>query len=189
MSRFPFFLVAAFLTCLGMIGFSVRALLPVAPKSVEARQIVGGLGFDVVRLNNIAPATGFPVTPTPGARGDQTGPRLASTNALSPDATNSKGARLALGPRTSASLEGRPISVIVALRGIPKSASTRMAVGIVGNGPVTWVEAAVPVDFAPIRIDLPPTQAPITALAIWPSTQGKGQGVEIRSITIQTPAL
>jgi hypothetical protein len=51
------------------------------------------------------------------------------------------------------------------------------------------VEAAVPVDFAPIRIDLPPTRAPITALAFWPSVEGNGQGVEIRSITIQTPAL
>jgi hypothetical protein len=186
MSRFPFFLVTAFLACFGMIGFSVRSLLPVAAKSVEARQSVSAMLFDARSLNALVPANGFPVTPSPGARGDQSGPRLASTSALAPGAANSKGARLLLGPRTSSLIEERPISIILTVRGIPKSASNRMAIGLMGNGPVSWIEADVPPDFAPVRIEVPATSKPIEALAFWPSTDGNGKGIEIRSMTIQT---
>jgi hypothetical protein len=61
-----------------------------------------------------------------------------------------------------------------------------MAIGIVGNGPVSWIEADVPPDFAPVRIEVPTTSKPIEALAFWPSTDGNGKGIEIRSMTIQT---
>jgi hypothetical protein len=186
MSRFPLFLVTAFLASIGMIGFSVRTLLPTAPKSVEARQSMGAFIFDARTLNALVPATGFPVTPSPGARGDQSGPRLANTSALAPGAINSKGARLLIGPRTSAALEKRSISIILTVRGIPNSASSRMAIGLVGNGPVSWIEADVPPDFAPIRIEVPATSKPIEALAFWPSKDGNGKGIEIRSMTIQT---
>jgi hypothetical protein len=186
MSRFPFFMIAAFFACLGMVGFSLRDLLPTAPKSVEARNSAGTLLFDTRSLNAIIPANGFPVTPAPGPRGDQSGPRIAAVSALAPDATNSKGARLKLGPRTSASLTGRPVSVIITMRAIPNSGATNMAIGSVSGGPVNWTQAPVPKDFAPVRIDLPATGAPMAALAIWPATEGGGKGIEIRTIALQT---
>jgi DNA helicase HerA-like ATPase len=186
MSRLPLFLITAFLACVAMIGFSLRSLLPSKPQSVEARQNVGAMVFDIKSLNQFAAATGFPVTAAPGPRGDQIGPRLATTSVLAPGATNSKGARLLLGPATAAAIGDRPISVIVTMRGIPKSAASGIAIGLVGSGPVTWVRATVPADFAPVRIDLPATQQPIKALAIWPSLDGGGKGVEVRAISIQT---
>jgi hypothetical protein len=184
MARFPLFLIATFLAYFGLIGLSVRPLLPTPPRYVEARQSAASLIFDTKDLNALLPAEGFPVTPAPGARGDQTGPRLANESALAPDARFSKGARLLLGPRTLASLQGGPMSVVVTLRGIPKSASTKMAIGLVRGGPIDWVQASVPAEFGQVKLDLP-NDPSVTAIALWPSVEGGGKGIELRTIVLQ----
>lgn len=186
MSRFPIFLVASFLAFFGLIGISLRGLMPTPAQAVEARQSAGALVFDTSRLNQIVSADGFPVMPAPGPRADQIGPRLASFSVLAPDARYSKGARLLFGPRTQSLLAGRPLSLVLTVRATPNSAASRLAVGIVRDGgSVTWIQGAVSPDFAPLRIDIPANAQPATALALWPSVEGNGQGVEIRTITIQ----
>jgi hypothetical protein len=187
MPRFPLFLIATFVAYFGLIGLSVRTMLPVPPRSVEARQAAGSLIFDTNSLNAIVPAMGFPVSPAPGTRGDQTGPRLASDSALAPGALYSKGARLLLGPRTQAALKDGAVTVLITARGIPKSPSTKLAIGLVRGGPIAWVQAPVPADFGQIRLDIPMGGPDVTAIALWPSVEGAGKGIEVRTIVIQPP--
>jgi hypothetical protein len=187
MPRFPLFLVATFVAYFGMIGLSVSTMLPVPPRYVEARQSAGSLIFDTNSLNAIVPATGFPVSPAPGTRGDQTGPRLASDSALVPGVPNSKGARLLLGPRTQAALKGGVGTVIITARGIPKSPSTTLAIGLVRGGPIAWVKAPVSADFGQIRLDMPSGGPDVTAIALWPSVEGAGKGIEVRTLVLQPP--
>jgi hypothetical protein len=186
MSRFPLFLVCAFLTVIGMIALALLPLMPAKTQIVEAKSDMGTLVFDAKSLNQIVPARGFPVTASPGPRGDQNGPRLASVSALAPDAAFSKGSRLLLGAKTSASLQGQPVTILIAARGIPKSPASKMAVGIVRNGPIEWIEAQVPSNVGPVRFDVPAAPEPITAIAFWPATEGQGRGVEIQSLSLQT---
>jgi hypothetical protein len=189
MSRFPIFLISTALIGAGLIGLSVLPLLPKPAQSVEAKTQGGGFVFNATALNAIISANGFYVTPFPGPRGDQIGPRLASSRALGADTRDQQGAILRLGPTTSAALRGQPISMLVTLRGIPKSASKKIAIGLIGDGSIDWVEANVPADFSTTRIDLPPINQPVQAIAFWPSTEGQNLGVEIRSMTLQTSGL
>jgi hypothetical protein len=187
MSRFPLFLVSSALIGIGLIGFSVSSAWPRPARAVEAQMRAGSMVFNTETLNALMPAPGSPVTPAPGPRGDQTGPRLASGAPFGQGQNGQVGARLALGPTTQAALGTKPVTMTVTFRGIPKSASKKIAFGLVTGGPINWVEANVPTDFAAVRLDMPPTRQPVQAIAIWPSTQGQNRGVEIRSMTLQTP--
>jgi hypothetical protein len=188
MPRFPLFLIATFIAYFGMIGLSVRTMLPVPPRFIEARQSAGSLIFDTNSLNSVVPATGFPVSPAPGTRGDQIGPRLASDSALAPGAIHAKGARLLLGPRTQAAMRDGVGTLIITARGIPKSAATTLAIGLVRGGPITWVRAPVPADFGQIKLNMPMGGPDVTAIALWPSVEGAGKGIEVRTIVLQPPA-
>jgi hypothetical protein len=189
MARFPLFLVSSALIGIGLVGISVLPLLPKPTLSVEAKREGGAFAFNAATLNAIIHANGFPVTQSPGPRGDQIGPRLASSRPFGPDTRDRQGATLRLGPKTGSALQGRPITIMITLRGIPKSASQKIALGLVGDGSIDWVEANVPADFGTLRINLPPINKPVQAIAFWPSTQGQNLGVEIRSMTLQTSGL
>ena len=185
MARFPFFFVAAFLVTVGLIGI---ALLPLRTRpiiAVEARVDSGALIIDGAALSNIRSARGFPVTPAPGPRGDQSGPRLASVSALAPGAQFSKGARLTLGPGTLAALLGKPFVVTITARAVANTPAQKMGFGLVSGGPIAWGQIDVSPTFSPLQFELPASTQPITGLAIWPAIEGQGHGIEIQSITLQ----
>lgn len=185
MARFPLFFVFAFLAIVGLIGL---ALLPLKPKpflAVEVRDDQGTLIIDGAALSQIRPAPGFAVVPPPGPRGDQIGPRLASANSLAPGAKYSKGARLLLGPKTIAALEGKAFSVIVEARSVTKTGAVRTSFGLVNDGPIEWLEKAISPTFAPLRFEIAAQDNPFTGFAFWPAVEGQGHGIEIKSIAIQ----
>jgi hypothetical protein len=191
MARFPLFFVLAFFS---MVALIVVALLPLKPRTfeaVEARAQQGGLIIDGQALSQIKPEKGFPVTPAPGPRGDQIGPRLASVSALKPDARYSKGARLLLGPRTISALKGKSFSIIIEARSLVATSAKETGFGLVTGGPIAWAQMAVGPTFAPLRFDIAASDQPVTGLAFWAATEGQGHGIEIKSITIQslTPTL
>jgi hypothetical protein len=185
MSRFPLFYLLAAFAFVAMIGVALRPLMPAKNLSVEARLDKGSLVFDQNDLNKIVSANGFPVTPAPGPRADQQGPRLASVSAMAPSAEFSKGARLMLGPQTQAAISGRDLTVLVFLRSLPNTPATKTAIGLVAEGPINWVEGNVTPNFSAQRFIIPATAKPTSALALWPATEGQGHGIEIKSIVIQ----
>jgi hypothetical protein len=185
MARFPLFFLTAFFLIAAMIGY---ALLPLKPKPlgvVEARVDQGTFILDGALLSNIAPAPGFPVTNPPGSRHDQKSPRLASISALAPNAQYSKGARLALGPKTIAALSGKAVSVTIVARGLAKTPAEKMGFGLIKSSAIGWSQMAVSPEFAPHRFDIPVTNQPISGLAFWPAVEGQGHGIEIQSIALQ----
>jgi hypothetical protein len=185
MSRFPIFFFLAALAFIAMIGFALRPLLPAGDVTVEARLDKGNLVFDRDALNKIVSVEGFPVTPAPGPRSDQQGPRLASVSAMAPSAQFSKGARLMLGPQTQAAISGRDLTVLVFMRSLPNTPATKAAIGLVAEGPIAWVEGSVTPNFSAQSYVIPATTKPASALAFWPATEGQGHGIEIKSIVIQ----
>jgi hypothetical protein len=185
MSRFPLFFVLSALAFIAMIGFALRPLLPQKDVVVEARLDKGNLVFDQGALNKIVSAEGFPVTPAPGPRADQQGPRLASVSALAPGAQFSKGARLMLGPQTQAAISGRNLTILVYMRSLANTPATKTAIGFVTEGPIDWVEGNVTSNFSAQRYVIPAATKPASALALWPATEGQGHGIEIKSIVIQ----
>jgi hypothetical protein len=185
MIRFPFFYIGAFLVTVGLIGLALWPMKPRTYEAIEARVDGEALVIDGPALSNIKPAEGFAVTPFPGPRGDQTGPRLASVSALAPGAQYSKGARLLLGPKTLAAISGKPVSVTIVARGVAKSPATKMGFGLVADGPISWGQIAVTQTFAPIRFDVPAGNQPLKGLAFWPAVEGQGHGIEITSIALQ----
>jgi hypothetical protein len=185
MSRFPLFFILAALAFIAMIGVALRPLLPVKDLVVEARLDKGDLVFDRDVLNKVVSANGFPVTPAPGPRSDQQGPRLASVSAMAPGAQFSKGARLMFGPQTQAAISGRDLTVLVFMRSLPNTPATKAAIGLVTEGPIAWVEGNVTPNFSAQRYFIPAAAKPASALALWPATEGQGHGIEIKSIVIQ----
>jgi hypothetical protein len=185
MPRFPLFFVLSALAFITMIGIALRPLLPEKDVVVEARLEKGSLVFGQDALNKIVSANGFPVTPAPGPRSDQQGPRLSSVSAIAPGAQFSKGARLMLGPQTQAAISGRNLTILVFMRSLPNTPATKAAIGLVTEGPIEWVEGGVTPNFAAQRYVIPATTKPASALAFWPATEGQGHGVEIKSIVIQ----
>jgi hypothetical protein len=185
MARFPFFFVASFLTIVGLIGV---ALLPLRSKpavAVEARVDGTALVLDGEALSQLRAARGFPVTPAPGPRGDQTGPRLASVSALAPDAEYSKGARLLLGPQTLAALSGKAFVVTINARGVANTPAQSMGFGLVTGGPISWGKIAVEPTFTALQFEIPASTEALSGLAIWPAVEGQGHGIEISSIALQ----
>jgi hypothetical protein len=152
---------------------------------VEAKSADGAFVFDAASLSNMAPAPGFPVTPAPGPRRDQEGPRLVSISALSPNAQFSKGARLIFGPETSSTFDGKPFEVIVFARALANNPSAKIGLGVIGDGPVAWQEGPVTANFTALRFGFEASKTPPKGLAFWPSTQGEGQGIEIKSVTLR----
>jgi hypothetical protein len=185
MARFPFFLVAAFLTIVGLIGVALLPLKSQPIVAVEARVDNGALILDGKALSQIRAARGFPVTPAPGPRGDQVGPRLASASALAPNAEFSKGARLELGPQTLAALSGRAFVVTISARGLPNNTSENMGFGVVTGGPIAWKSNPIKPTFSAVQFEVPATAQPISGLAFWAATEGQGRGIEIQSIALQ----
>ena len=185
MARFPLFFIFSFFAIVAIIAI---ALLPLQPRqfaAVEARMDQGTLILDGEALSNIKPARGFPVTPAPGPRGDQSGPRLASVSALAPGAKYSKGARLLLGPNTQAALSGRAFSVVITARGVANTPAQNIGFGLVRGGPISWAQTEVSKNFTALRFDVPATTQAMTGLAIWPALEGQGHGIEITSIALQ----
>jgi hypothetical protein len=185
MSRFPLFYLLAALAFIAMIGIALRPLLPAKDLVVEARLDKGNLVFDRDGLNNIVSAKGFPVTPAPGPRADQQGPRLSSVSAMEPGAQYSKGARLMLGPLTQAAIAGRDVTVVLFMRSLPNTPASKTAIGLVTEGPIDWVEGNATPNFSAQRYVIPATTKPVLALALWPATEGQGHGIEIKSIVIE----
>jgi hypothetical protein len=191
MARFPLFFILAFVAMVTLIGV---ALLPIKPKTfvaVEARNQQGRLILDGTALSQIKPEQGFPVTPAPGPRGDQIGPRLASENALVPDARYSKGARLLLGPQTIKALEGKNVTIVIEARSVATTSAQKIGFGLVTGGPIVWAQSPVGPKFAPLRFDMPVSDQTLIGLAFWAATEGQGHGIEIKSITLQplTPTM
>jgi hypothetical protein len=185
MARFPLFFVLAFLAIVGLIGLALLPLMPKPFLAIEARDDQGTLIIDGAALSHIRPAPGFAVVPAPGPRGDQIGPRLASMSALAPDAQYSKGARLVLGPKTIAALQGKAYSVIIEARSVAKTEAVKTGFGLVSGGPIGWLEKAVSPTFSPLRFEIAASDQPLTGFAFWPAIEGQGHGIEIKSIAIQ----
>lgn len=185
MARFPLFFIFAFFVATGMIGVAILPLAPKPPVTVEARIDQGTYIFDGDALSHIQAARGFHVTPAPGPRNDQSGPRLANTSALAPEAQYSKGARLMLGPQTIAALKGKPFSVIISARGVANSPAQQTGFGLVTGAPIGWGQTAIGTNFAPLRFDIPASDQLVTGLAFWPAIEGQGHGIEIQSIALQ----
>jgi hypothetical protein len=185
MAKFPLFFVSAILLVAGMIGIATLPLWPKPPVAVEARIDQGSYLFDGAALSHIQSARGFPVTPAPGPRGDQLGPRLANKSAMSPGAKNAKGARLMLGPKTMAALKGKSFSVIIVARGVARSPASKTGFGLVTDAPIAWAAIPIGTVFAPLRFDIPASDQSIAGLAFWPAVEGQGHGIEIRSIALQ----
>ena len=167
-----------------MIGFALAPLAPMPSVGAEGTFNKGALLFDAKTLNAVVGARGFPVTPAPGPRGDQTGPRLASFSVLEVGAQDSKGARLVLGPKARDILGKGTLIVRVSARGFDNNPATRMALGIVREGNLQWGQANVSPTGAAIEFSFPASDKPATALAIWPATEGQGRGVELQSIAV-----
>ena len=185
MARFPLFFISAFLAMVALVGLALQPLKPKAYGSVEARLDQGTLIIDGAALASFKPADSFPVTPAPGPRNDQKGPRLASFSALEPGVKNSKGARLLLGNQTSSALKGQAFSVIITARSVANTPSAALGFGLVTGGPISWGQIAVTPDFSPLRFDIPASDQPISGIAIWPAVEGQGHGIEITSIAFQ----
>lgn len=185
MARFPVFFVTAFVVAIALIGLALWPLRPVSVGPVEARATGTGLILDVGALAQIESADGFPVTRAPGPRGDQAGPRLASSSVLAPGARYSKGARLWLGPKTQEALIGKNVRVTILARSIPNTPAQNMAFGLVTGGPVSWRQMAVGPNVSPLIFDWPHSDEPIQGLAFWPAVEGQGLGIEIMAIILQ----
>jgi hypothetical protein len=185
MARFPLFFVSASLVVVAMIGVAVSPLRSAPLEAVEARVDQGTFILDGQALSQIRPARGFHVTPAPGPRNDQSGPRLANDSALTPDAQNSKGARLMLGPQTIEALKGKPFSVIITARGVANSPAQKTGFGLVTGAPIGWGQIDISPTFGPLRFDIPASDQVTTGLAFWPAIEGQGHGIEIQSIALQ----
>jgi hypothetical protein len=189
MARIPFFFGLSFLAAGAMIAIAALPALPRSTQAVDGRVSDNAIVFEGAAMTQVSASDGFPVTPPPGPRGDQEGTRLANVSALAPDAAFSKGARIILGPATRSAIEGKAISVLVFARSLPNNPSPRMALGLVGAGPIAWQEGDVSPQFSAIRFTFPATATPPTEVAFWPSTQGKGLGIEIKSMTLAPQTL
>ena len=185
MARFPLFFGLSFLVMAFMIGIALLPLQPRQFEAVEARMDKGTLIIDGAALANIRPARGFPVTPAPGPRDDQSGPRLASVNALAPGAKYSKGAHLLLGPKTLAALSGKAFRVAIMARGVANTPAQYTGFGVVTGGPIQWVQMPVTPNFGALNFEVPASNQVMTGLAIWPAIEGQGHGIEITSIALQ----
>lgn len=150
---------------------------------VEAVTDGDSLHFDVKAVSEIADARGFATMAPPGRMAGQEGVRVVADEALAPGATG-KGARIALGPETRAKLRDRPLVVVMTARALPDAPATKAAFGLTSGGPVTWVQAPVGAEFAPVRFDLPAMEGAPLAIALWPASEGGGKGVEIKDIRI-----
>jgi hypothetical protein len=182
MKRFPFFFFTAFLAVCAMIAI---ALLPLVPKShvaIEARADGSALVFDAKALAAIVGAKDFPVTQAPGPRGDQTGPRLASFSPLEPNAPHSRGARLFFGPKTRAVLGQGPLTMRISAKPFANNPANAVAVGIVREGPVTWVQATLSPTSPIMEFNFPAGGTTPKGIAIWSSVGGQGKGFELQSI-------
>jgi hypothetical protein len=178
----------ALATAVGLIGIAVMPGLNRPSGAAEARPTDRGLLLDGDTLNRFQPVEGFYVTPSPGLDGSQTGPRLATegVRAVDPDLP---GVRLALGPMAARQLASRPVTAFVQVEPIPYNAATGFALGLVdGAGKVSWVAAPVPPEGGTVRIGLPAVSGEPSALAIWPSLDGGGKGLEVRSIRFEVAA-
>jgi hypothetical protein len=177
-------------SALGLVGLSLVDLIEAPPQAVEATRVQQGLLISEDGLKQVASSDGFPATPAPGPRGDQTGTRLAAFDAFGPQAKRNNGARLLLGPRTAEVLTTRPFSVVLSARAVENNGAKETALGILGEGGAVWAKAPVTADFTAIRFDFPAQKTPPRALVFWAATEGKGAGIEVKSIllTAQTPA-
>lgn len=185
MARFPLFLILAFGSIVAMIAFALSPLKPRPSTMAQARLDQGTLIFDGVTLTYINSAKGFPVMPTPGPRGDQTGTRMASVNALKPDAQFSKGARLMFNAETTNALSGNGFRVIIVARGVAKTPAQATGIGILNGAPVEWKQVPVTPLFSQLVFDVPASKTPVTGLAFWPAVEGQGHGIEVQSIALQ----
>jgi hypothetical protein len=182
MTRFPLFFTTSLLAILVMIGLALAPILPNKPAAIEAKAEGSALVFDAKALNRLVESKGFPVTAAPGPRGDQTGPRLATASVLGPTAINSKGARLIFGPQTRDVLGNGALRARLIIKPISNNPSNKIAVAIVRDGPVEWVQARLDPTQSVVELTFPANAKPATALAIWPAAEGQGHGIELQSI-------
>lgn len=182
MKRFPFFFFVSAVAVLAMIGIALLPLMPKSATAIEAKADGAALVYGAAALNSITGAQGFPVTPAPGPRGDQSGPRLASQSALEPGAVHSKGARLLFGPKTQSVLGNGALTIRISGLTLANNPTRQMAVGIVRGGAVKWVSSQIKTGQNIVEFELPAGNTPAQALAIWPSTAGEGRGIELQSI-------
>ncbi|MEN9874420.1 MAG: hypothetical protein RL186_1317 [Pseudomonadota bacterium] len=194
MVRFPLFFLAAGAAALAMVGAALAPLIPKTLQVVEARQDKGILILDGPALAQLSGDKDFPVTPAPGPRADQDGPRLASFVALTDSTSPRAGVRLKLGPKTQAALKGRPLTLLVSVRPVEVTGAQTMAIGYVIDGAQqsaapTWARSTIGASDAPLRFDLGSPRQNVSALAIWPAVEGQGRGIELVSIAlVPTPA-
>jgi hypothetical protein len=112
---------------------------------------------------------------------------MTATSALAPDARYSKGVRLMLGDVLANHIREGATVVRLLVRANARPAADSMAIGLVTEGPVTWVERPVTSSFTTIEFVLPKPTDPPRALAIWPGVQGNQSGVEIKAIIFTKP--
>lgn len=184
MKRFPIFFLASMLLTAAMIGVSAFSAMPRNVEAVGAKRDNGALVFDAAALNQLAQSSQTPVTPAPGPRRDQSGPRLVSESPFSAQNRDEMAAKLNLNAQTASALRGKPIMVQIVARGLPNNPATKFGFGVAGSTGIVWQEGNVPSAFQAIQFVLPATTQPVTALVFWPSVSGNGLGIEIKSITI-----
>lgn len=187
MARIPLFFLATGMCAVVMVGGALSPLRAKPAVVVEARLDKGRLVFDGQALNALRAAPGFPVTPAPGPRAVQDGPRLASFKPLTDAQTSSTAAQIQLEPKTGAALAGGPVTLLVQVKPVEVTPAKAMAIGLVRAraGPadkINWVQSPLSGGQETLRIALPANAEPATALAIWPSVEGQGHGIELLSI-------
>jgi hypothetical protein len=182
MTRFPLFFIVSFVAVVAMIGLALAPILPKKPAAIEAKAEGSALVFTAKALNAIVEAKGFPVTAAPGPRGDQTGPRLATSAVLTPNTTDMKGARLLFGAQTRDVLGTGALRARLTIKPIGTNSSGNIALAIVRDGALEWVQGRLDPTQSVVELSFPANAKPPTALAIWPATEGQGHGIELQSI-------
>ncbi len=189
MRSFLFYLLLALIAA-GLIvasfGYSLR---PIQPAVAVAKTTASGLVYGPGELAKIKPGADQLLYADRAFDGSVKSVQIGTLRtSKEPDAARA-GARLELSPADTAALSGAPLIVTVTYRPIPSNVSPKLSLSAQSAGPVAWVTRDVPVTEGRLRFDLPATDAPLTAIGLWPHPQTdefySNYGIEILSLRVQ----